>query len=41
MDGGAVPTEPLGDGGDRQLGVHQVEDLAALVEIELPVDPRT
>ena len=25
MDGGAVPAELLGDGGDRHLGVHQAE----------------
>ena len=37
MDGGAVPAELLGDGGDRHLGVQQAEDRAALVEIELPI----
>ena len=34
-NGRAVATELVGDGGDRQRGVQQAENRAALVEIEL------
>ena len=37
MDGGAVPAELLGDGGDRYFDVQQAKDRSPLVEIELPI----
>jgi hypothetical protein len=40
MDRRAVATEPAGNRRDRQLGVEQAEDGAALVGIELPAGPR-
>src|SRR3954471_11312167 len=39
VDGGRVATEPRGDLADRGAGLHQAEEGASFIEVELPVGP--